>query len=535
MAISILPETAVQPRLSSWSSGEVKWRRIAVVGILALYLFSVSAQWFIESDSALYLMLAKNLAGGEGYTLWNAPHAHVPPGYPLFLAGLMQLGLGDYFWLNLSNVLMIFAILGLSYRYVAEQTSSQFGLLVCAVVAFSHEMHTASLILLSDLPFMLMVWIGLYCYIRGLKQSGPWLEIGTLALIACCWVRVAGFPLAGAAAIGLALNERQVPRRRVWLNALVLLAGVGLTCLLFYKYHQRVTAAYTVQTYSGYVSEMVQRSDWEWLTAPIGNVLATGRGILRLLTGQQHNSLSRAAVALVWIPVVAGMALALRRRRTLGPSCVAGYVLVLTLNHLLMARYLLPLFPLLVWYFYDGAQWIVERLPRCRRYAARTTWVLTVVLLAFNLPHAITYAFYARQPEAYRRYAQWEGLQEAAQFLRQHGEPSDRFVSSSHPREISYLSGMWPARLTTYHFNCCPPSVAQYQHWRERGMTFVIEWHGLAPSSVETLEHFCRDNGYRRVFTGSRCKIYYSPRAGRAGEESPPEASPALARVEREW
>ena len=39
-------------------------------------------------DAALYAMLADNLAAGEGYTLWGAPHTHVPPGYPALLAAV---------------------------------------------------------------------------------------------------------------------------------------------------------------------------------------------------------------------------------------------------------------------------------------------------------------------------------------------------------------------------------------------------------------------------------------------------------------
>jgi hypothetical protein len=509
MATITLPEAVATWNIVA-APATVQLRRLAILGVLVLYAASVSSHWFMMSDGALYLMLGENLANGQGYTLWGTPHAHVPPGYPAFLAGMMKLGLGDYLWLNISTLLMTLSILWLSYKYLAGRVAAPLALLVVLTLGYSQEMHMASLLVLSDIFFMLMIWLGMYCYARGLKESGFWLEAGTLALIASCWIRVAGFPLAGAVAFGLLFERRQVRGARVWLNAAALLAGVGLTAWFFLRYHAQVTAAFPVQTYSGYVGEMTARSNWEWLIAPPRNFLSTGRGILRLLTGQQHNSLGLGLVALAWVPTLIGMGVAVRRRHFLGVSAVLGYVLVLTINHLLMARYLLPLAPLLILYFFEGAQ-CLARWIGSPRAAARTALTLTLILLAFNIPRVLEYTYYVHNPREYKDYAMWESVRQAAAFLKRHAVPDERFLTNDNQRGLSYLSKLTPARLMSCNFNICPPVAAQYDHWiEERGATFVVQWRGLNAKSAALMEEARARHGFRRVYSNPNCDIYCS-------------------------
>ncbi|HEX6315334.1 MAG TPA: hypothetical protein VFZ73_10770, partial [Gemmatimonadaceae bacterium] len=67
---------------------------VAVVGMVALLTVT---PWPVGAfqDDAIYTILAKALATGEGYRMINlpgAPHAtHYPPGYPFFLSLLWRL------------------------------------------------------------------------------------------------------------------------------------------------------------------------------------------------------------------------------------------------------------------------------------------------------------------------------------------------------------------------------------------------------------------------------------------------------------
>ncbi len=57
---------------------------------------SVRTPWSSGSDAAAYVLLARNLVSGDGYTYAHMPSAFRMPGYPLILAGTMEL-FGNHF------------------------------------------------------------------------------------------------------------------------------------------------------------------------------------------------------------------------------------------------------------------------------------------------------------------------------------------------------------------------------------------------------------------------------------------------------
>lgn len=70
---------------------------VALMAVVLLVAVLTVTPWPVGAfqDDAIYTILAKALATGEGYRMINlpgAPHAtHYPPGYPAFLAALWRL------------------------------------------------------------------------------------------------------------------------------------------------------------------------------------------------------------------------------------------------------------------------------------------------------------------------------------------------------------------------------------------------------------------------------------------------------------
>src|SRR4030095_15746513 len=62
----------------------------ALVGVLAVYLLRLDGVVGLTIDDAWYVLLAKTLATGQGYTLVNSPTPGIlplyPPGFPLLLS-----------------------------------------------------------------------------------------------------------------------------------------------------------------------------------------------------------------------------------------------------------------------------------------------------------------------------------------------------------------------------------------------------------------------------------------------------------------
>jgi hypothetical protein len=75
----------------------LRWLPLALFSTVTLVAIATITPWPVGAfqDDAIYTVLAKALATGEGYRLINlpgSPHAtHYPPGYPLVLAGLWRI------------------------------------------------------------------------------------------------------------------------------------------------------------------------------------------------------------------------------------------------------------------------------------------------------------------------------------------------------------------------------------------------------------------------------------------------------------
>lgn len=78
-------------------------------------------------DDALYTILAKSLATGQGYRFLNLPGApaavHYPPGYPLLLALFWKLDPafpGNVVWFKLLNIVLLAVVAWAIYRYAVR-------------------------------------------------------------------------------------------------------------------------------------------------------------------------------------------------------------------------------------------------------------------------------------------------------------------------------------------------------------------------------------------------------------------------------
>lgn len=422
------PDTGTAKRLGLW----------ATVAVVLMYLASISPQWYIGRDSAVYLLLGESLARGEGYAVYGRPHTHMPPGYPLMLATMMRVGLGEMLWLNLAMIVTALAALWLAYQMLREQVPQTMALIVALTVAVTFEMHHLAIRQLSDVPFMALVCGGLWCYLRGLKGRGFWLEAGTLALVASCWVRVVGFPLALGAVAGLLLQGRGTRTRRVWGNALAVVLGLGVTVAIFYAHYRGVQGPLPPSSYAHHFTKMADRSPYAWLWMPVEHFLETGRELARLFTGQT----APVGIALVafWLPSLFGMSLAFRRRQYVGVGATAGYLGAIVMLRPMLARYLLPVLPLLLVYFFEGVRRLLELAPRLRAGAPHAAVGAALLFAAFNLPKDLRSVYRLHHPRSVEFHDSWPPLLAASDYLRETAREDDVLLANADGGMLSYLS-----------------------------------------------------------------------------------------------
>ena len=464
-------------------------RQATVVALILLYVAAISTQWYMTPDSAVYLTLGESLSQGDGYTICGQPHTKFPHGFPMLIAGLTSLGMGGMIWINLAMVVMGLCALWLIYVLVRDHGPQELALPIVLVVGFSYEMFLHSHTPLSDVPFLMLVVLGLWCYMRGPEGGRGWLELGTLVLIAGCWVRVVGAPLAVLAAVGLLVQPGNVRRVRAWANAVFLTAGIAATGLFLYWQFHATPRAVTTASYAAEVSWMTGRSVVSWVQEPILNFFHTGPELGKLFCGQETPA--AIAILLFWLPTLFGAWRAMRTRKFVVLFAVAGYLGAILLLRPLMSRYLLPVFPFLLLYFIDGVCGIVAlagRKPARSRVRVALLAVVSVLVL-MNVPKDLRLAYWIHREDFVEFRREWRPWVQAAEFLRSHDRSERKFVSENAAVLLARLSRRPCLQIDRGALASAPDPADALSSLKERGVqTIVIDRRRHAHAFFRQLE-----------------------------------------------
>ncbi|MEL6533823.1 MAG: glycosyltransferase family 39 protein [Bacteroidota bacterium] len=202
---------------------------IAVVfSLLAAYTFDSKVQPF--GDNTTYYILGKALAEGEGYhnisQIDKPAHTHFPPGYPVFLASLLQLVGDNPESLKVANLVLLGVAILLFFRLslvVLNQT--WLALSATLIVCFNPSLIQFGSYLMSETLFLTLTLLSLLCYLWW-KEKPSWVRLLLLALMlaATFYTRSLGMALIGAVVLAQ-LWERN------WKSAIALLGAIFLLFL----------------------------------------------------------------------------------------------------------------------------------------------------------------------------------------------------------------------------------------------------------------------------------------------------------------
>ncbi len=453
-------------------------RRIGLgvaLAIAALYLAQWAPLWIVGEDSALYHLLGRSLASGQGYTIYGLPHVHVPPGFPALLAGAELAGLSSG-TINALMLAMALATVYLAWRLLREHESWEWALPVLVLFACSDTTHDMSIQVLSDIPCAALVLLGLWIFARWSAGRPAPLELGVLALTAAVWMRLAVAPLVFGAGLGLLLQRRKPSWRRAVLACGLLAVLVGVSLLGFYL-HYRANREPGLPSYASYFTHLAQRGPGAWLAELSANLASACEALGNLLTGQ--NIRPNVVAAVLLLPLVgAGMWRRLRQNQVVGVLACLAFVGGLVMLRNFKARYLLPVSPLLLLYVVDGLKWALEgleclfrrktaeehkELPSCAGgYKTRHRAIILAMILGMivaNLVLDVRRIYQLRQsdPLASYRSGALRPLLQVAGWMAGHTGRQDRFFADENVSAISYLSDRPPRPLDEAILKNPPP------------------------------------------------------------------------------
>jgi hypothetical protein len=177
---------------------ENRFVRLALIILLSIYYFSNYAYLFdkkidLNGDNVHYYSLGKSLAQGNGYTstigFKNEPHTHFPPGYPVFVAGIMKVFPNSTDAVKLFNGLLLYASILLLYYIIKRISGNIVVAFITGMLCAAHpELLRWSTIMMSEILYLflslLLVLLALEITRRKLFLNKKWLDYGIpIALI----------------------------------------------------------------------------------------------------------------------------------------------------------------------------------------------------------------------------------------------------------------------------------------------------------------------------------------------------------------
>ena len=227
-AVRAVAPTSARDTWSSYSADRVAPLVLGAI-VLAVALLTITP-WPVGvfQDDAIYVVLAKALASGEGFRMINmpgAPHGtHFPPGYPLVLAAMWKL------FPSFPDNIVVFKFLNAAFLAGTAVGTYRFGRsllglepLGAAVAALLGTISVVVLmitgVVLSEPLYMLLVIPTLFLAERAAEDGSPRTAAGAGAMIGVlALVRTVGTFLVPATLLVLLVRRR-------WRSAAILLAS----------------------------------------------------------------------------------------------------------------------------------------------------------------------------------------------------------------------------------------------------------------------------------------------------------------------
>ena len=481
---------------------------VMIVAILAVYAGGVSSHWWVGSDSALYLNLARNMTRGDGYALAGRPHRLVPPGFPMLLSGLMRCGLDGFAALNVAMCLIGLTTVTASYLLLSRLVHRDWAVLLTLAIALTREMTQRSGEILSDVPFMLLVTAALCLYVGGLRrdeQARRGWEIASVLLVVACAVRLAGLAVAASAPLGLLLSARRGGRLRAAINMVIvyglLIAGACVAC------HRLGGAGSSDATYGGLLPyRLADVGAWGLVVKVSGNLVATSKELSRLIFSQR--TIPILCLIFVTVPVAVAGVRRFRRGDRLTPLIVLAYVGGLSFRSMLRTRYLLPLLPILLLYVFEFYVWLVGRLSRRRPVARRVAAVLLLLaVLGINLPKVFR-TLYRKHRDDFSvmlEHGKWADLGPTVDYLRLQ-PPIDGVILSEQP--VAYLADLPAPRLSEARLSASPEAGEIETLLAEWDVRYVVltSRKNTPPFEIALGKHL--ESRYEPAFVTGATRVY---------------------------
>lgn len=377
---------------------------IALLAIIfgIVYSHAFDKKLDLNGDNANYLLLAENIAKGNGYAMVMPdgviPASHYPPGYSFFLSIFMFLGINNLIFFKILNGLLFLGSLYILFYLVRKITNNNALAFVIALLPmFAPSLLHFSSMVMSEMLFLfctVFCLLGLFKYSQKKKETpfwkSPWFYVAFLSATISYYIRTVGMATIFAVVVFYLF-------RKEWKQCIVSFAGIVLTIIpwsirnsihgIESRYFGTIMTVNpwrpesgTISTVSEFIEKMIKNFDetvikgFKEILFPFINLdYNTGSGFIAVIAG------------FIILAVILYGAWNLKPLRWALMACLLAHIGLFMLWHGGNgARYVVPIAPLLFVCFYVGI------------YKILTTWIFKKEsIFTKNLPYAfIIMAFF---------------------------------------------------------------------------------------------------------------------------------------------
>ena len=147
---------------------------LLVAGMLASLPWVISRWYVPHNDAAMFVITARSILAGEGYSMLGEPFTIRPPGFSYMLAGALAVLGSDFHALNLFIGFWAVAAVAFLFLLVRPRLGLSVSLALCAAIWLAPGYLRFCSQLLSDIPGTAMM-LGLLVFERRARRAaGPW-------------------------------------------------------------------------------------------------------------------------------------------------------------------------------------------------------------------------------------------------------------------------------------------------------------------------------------------------------------------------
>lgn len=358
---------------------------ILASAVLALLRFD-SLQIGTSYDDAKYIILAESLASGEGYQLINFPRPQIernfPPGWPLMLAPFTLAFPKNYDALKVVSLVLWLASIFLVYKLFSKRLTSPYIEILTALVALNPLLVGTSATVMSESAYLFFSLLALLAFDKTDEKKTGWLILAIFLVFYTQQIRSIGIALTISLLIILFLSRRF---KELGMSVVIFVVGFSIQSWINLRNGGTViSSGYEAQVLSGSVAEKLGQV-FANASGYFNEVLS---GALLPIFGTRLDTMFGWLFILLNIAILLLLVLGLLKLKL---EWMHIYFVIYVAGILafwnpqvgsVKARFLIPILPLLYFYFLSGLKWLTRENSRIVMGVA---FGVALVLLARNL------------------------------------------------------------------------------------------------------------------------------------------------------